>query len=97
VNGNVIISKAYNEIRHCSVSKSFVKFDESLHAERNACKKVDKERLVGATVYIYRETKNGHPALAYPCESCFSMLKSLLVKKIIFSTDTYPYYGEIRL
>lgn len=98
VNGNVIISKAYNEIRYCKVgSNRYTKFEESLHAERNCCRRVPKDKLVGSTVYLYRETKDGKPALSMPCDSCFLMLKSLLIRKVIFSTPDYPYYAELRL
>jgi len=98
VSGNVIISKAYNEIRYCKVGgKSYSKWEGSLHSERSACRKVDKDKLIGSTVYIYRETKDGKPALAYPCPSCFKMLNELHIKRIIFSMAESPFYGEIRL
>lgn len=98
VSGNVIISKAYNEIRYCKTGgKSYSKWENSVHAERNAARRVDKEKLIGSTVYIYRETKDGKSALSYPCEACFKMLNELKIKRIIFSTEIYPFYGEIRL
>lgn len=97
VKGNKVLSKAYNEIRHCKVGKRFSPWDNSVHAERNACRKVDKEKLKGTSIFVYRETKDGMPALALPCDDCFNMIQSLGIKRIYFSTNKYPFFGEIRL
>jgi deoxycytidylate deaminase len=97
VKGGTVISKGYNQIRFSKDIKEFAKWDNSLHAERECLRKVDKDKVRGGVIYIYREHKNGETALALPCEYCFEMLKSYGVKKIVFSQKDYPFYGEIKL
>lgn len=97
VSGNRILSKGHNQIRHCKVGKRFAPRENSVHAERNACVKVDKEKLKGAYIFVYREFSNGEPALAMPCEDCMNMIISMGIKRVYFSTNKFPYYGEIRL
>lgn len=47
---------------------------------------LDREVLNGATCYVYRETKNGTPALAKPCPTCMSMLKSYGIRVVTYTT-----------
>ena len=97
--GAVVVkgNKAYNEIRHCKVGKRYSPWDNSVHAERNACRKVDKEKLKGTSIFVYRETKDGMPALALPCDDCMNMIIAMGIKRVYFSTNQFPYYGEVRL
>jgi len=97
VKGGSVLAKSYNEIRHCKIGKRFSTWDNSVHAERNACRKVNKEKLKGATIFVYRETKDGKPTLALPCEDCYRMIESLGIKRVYFSTNEFPFFGEIRL
>lgn len=97
VKGGRVLSVGHNSIRHLSTGKKYSKWESSLHAERDACRKVEKENLKNAVIFIYRETADGNPALAYPCEHCYKMIKELGLKRIYFSQPEYPYYGEIRL
>lgn len=68
----------------------------SIHAEIAAILAA-KCGLYGTTIYIYRETKNGKPALAKPCKYCMNLLRRNGVKNIIYTIDKYPYYERIRL
>jgi deoxycytidylate deaminase len=98
VSGGSLLSKGYNQIRHAKEFKEYVVWEESLHAERDALRKVkSKDSLVGSTVFIYREHRNGNPATATPCNACFNMIKQAGIKKIFFSTETFPFYAEIKL
>ena len=65
----------------------------SLHAE---CRAIMGYRgsLKGSTIYVYRETKSGHPALARPCNYCLTILKMYDIKRMIFTIDSYPYWRE---
>lgn len=37
-------------------------------------------------VYVYRELKDGHIAMARPCEACIAAIKSLGIKNIHYTT-----------
>lgn len=97
VSGNRILSKGYNQIRHCKVGKRYSPWENSVHAERNACSKIDKDKLKGTTIFVFRQYSDGSPALAMPCEDCMKMIIELGIKRVYFSTNKFPYYGEIRL
>lgn len=98
ISGGSVLSKGYNQIRHSKHLKDHIAWDESLHAERDALRKVKhKDSLVGAVLFVYREHRNGAPAVALPCSSCFKMIKNTGIKKIYFSQEKFPFYGEIKL
>ena len=44
--------------------------------------------LSGATIHVSRVNLNGNPALAKPCNKCLDLIKSVGIKKIIFTTDS---------
>ena len=49
----------------------------------------------GATIYIFRQWKNGHPALARPCFYCQrGLIKPLGFKKMIYTISEPPYFME---
>ena len=52
---------------------------QTIHAEANtiACAlSTSGERSIkGSTMFIYREKKNGYPAMARPCVNCLKLLK----------------------
>lgn len=91
VKNNRVISKGYNQVRHCATGKQFASWNNSVCAERDACRKVDKEILKGATVYIYREGAKGEPRLARPCNHCYRMLVKFGVKQVIYTVDNFPF------
>ena len=97
VKGNRILSKGYNQIRHLKIGKRYTNFDCSLHAERDCLSKVDKDNIVGGDLYIYRQKRAGGPGLARPCDQCMWMIKELGIKRILYSTETYPYWEKIKL
>jgi deoxycytidylate deaminase len=68
----------------------------SIHAEINAIIHAEMD-LNGATIYVYRETKRGRYGLARPCDLCMSVIKEAGIKKIIFTTDVYPFYETEKL
>ena len=39
------------------------------------------------TLYVYREHKDGSPAMARPCKSCMALIKNLGIKKVFYTTD----------
>lgn len=97
VSGNKILSKACNEIRHCAIGKRYTPWENSTHAERNACRKINKDKLKGCYIFVYRELANGKPSLAKPCDGCMELIKDMGFKRVYYSSDKYPYYKLIKL
>ena len=87
VKKNKVISVGYNSLKtHTQSPHAF----KSTHSEFKACWGVDPIDLKGASIYIYRQRRNGSLALARPCSSCYSFLKSVGIKYIYYTDyDTY--------
>ena len=66
----------------------------SIHAEANCLKNCLKKNFEGATMIIYRESKDKYhmPRLAKPCPDCMKLLEKFKVKKIIYSVNEFPYW-----
>lgn len=59
------------------------------HAEISALLPLirDKIDLNGASIYVYREHKNGTLAMAKPCSSCSKIIKQLGIKKVFYTIE----------
>lgn len=73
------------------------KISNSTHAEIRALINCGMENLNGAVMYIFRETKRGYPALARPCNMCYTMLKSRGIRKVFYTIPEYPFWKEEKL
>lgn len=100
VNKHRIISSGYNSyIRKHPIQIKYNKerFDTPstgcLHAEMDALiPLINKVDLSRASLYIYRELKDGRLGLCRPCEACMKLIKELNIKKIFYTT--YDGYAE---
>lgn len=86
--GNRVLSTGHNSIGYCELNS----FHNSKHAEMDAVLKLLRKHtglssLCGSTVYVTRITPNGTTALAKPCAKCMSLLISVGVKEVIYTTD----------
>lgn len=99
VKGGSVVSTGYNEVRFKSLgSEQYTEWKESLHAERAAIAKMNKEDVQGCSMYIYREyNSNNFPALSKPCSQCAKLISDMGVKKVYYTTPGPPYYQEIKL
>lgn len=89
-----VLSVGFNKIKY---SREYSHLQEqSLHAEMSCLKTCGRDYVDKATIYVYRETKNG-PALAKPCVKCQTVLKSRGVKRAVYSTAEYPFFEIIEL
>ena len=70
---------------------------KTIHAEISALITISEHNLINSTIFVYREHKNGLPALARPCANCLAILATRGVKRVIYSVDTYPYYVEEKI
>lgn len=60
-----------------------------LHAETDALLPLinSKMDLSQATIYVYRNMKDGSSGMARPCPRCMGLIKSLGIKRINYSTQ----------
>lgn len=91
VKKNRVISVGWNVLKTHTQSPHPYR---SIHAEFSAIIGVDKRELKGSDVYVYRENKNGTPALARPCIHCYKCLQQVGVEKIYYTT-TDGYKDEL--
>lgn len=84
VNKNSVISLGFNKLQTHPRSKHPYK---SLHAEVHSLIGLAYNELKGCHAYVYRERKDGTPALSKPCPSCHMALKEAGIKKIYYSTN----------
>lgn len=103
--GNKIIADGYNTIKTNPVQKEYNKYrnftyntrnNGSVHAEMMCLirtRNMDDIDWSKVSIYIYREYKNGHPALAKPCPGCLAALRERGIKdcNIYYTTDQIPY------
>lgn len=83
VRGSKILGMGHNLLKtHPKSPHAF----RSTHAEFMATISAGFE-IKGATVYVFRENKNGTLAMSRPCDSCWKFLSDSGVKKIVYSAD----------
>lgn len=81
--GNRILGVGHNMTK--THTKSPHKF-KNCHAEFMAVLN-SGSKIEGATVYVFREQKNGTPANSRPCQSCWEYLMSLGAKKVVYTFE----------
>jgi len=64
------------------------------HAEIQAILQAGIENVRGATVWVWRETSKGIPALSRPCEKCMAFMQIAEIKRIVYTTSTHPHFNE---
>lgn len=77
------IQKSYNRLRGYDVETA----KNSLHAECSAlikCKDMDID-WGRASVFVYRELKDGSKAKSAPCPACRQMIKDMGIKNIYYT------------
>lgn len=80
---NKILGSGFNLIKtHTKSPHAF----KSIHAEFMAALNANFD-LKGATVYIFREHKNGTWAISKPCSSCWEFLIECGAKEVIYSCE----------
>lgn len=67
----------------------------TIHAELSAILNSRKEDLTNCTAYVYRESKEGFPAIAKPCIFCQDLLKQMGIKEVYFTDKEKGIKREI--
>lgn len=82
VNGSKVLGSGFNIIRtHPKSPHPFNTIHAEFHAVLNA------GDVTGATAYVFRETKDGNPAISRPCKACWKYLKECGVEEVIYSFE----------
>lgn len=84
VNNGKVLSQGFNKMKTDPNSPHPYK---SCHAEFVAIKALPKKDLKNATIYVFRQQRDGQYANAKPCMSCRKLIEASGIKKIIY-TDT---------
>lgn len=101
VNKHKIISSGFNSETKCHRLQA--QLDENhygmqskgkLHAETSALLPLRFTDLSRASVFIYRELKDGTKALARPCPCCQKLLKDRGIKHIYYTGNNSLIYEE---
>ena len=96
VYGHKIISSGYNSNKTNPTQKklNIHRFDvdtpATIHAEVAALLPLINRKDISfgdVSLYIYREYKNGKPAMSRPCLSCMALIRQLGIRKIYYSGD----------
>lgn len=87
---NKVIGLGFNSIKtHTKSNHPF----KMIHAEFDAILNSQLEDFSNCSIYVYRETKAGKPAMSYPCAHCLQMIRSLGIETIYF-TDNEGFKKE---
>lgn len=104
VSGHRIISSGFNSCKTDTVQKRYniYRFSEdtpaSIHAEVMALKGIMNRADIdfkNVSLYVYRENKNGEPALARPCISCMQFITDLGIRNIYYTNNGGFSHEEI--
>lgn len=82
--GNKVIGIGFNKMK--TSPKSTHPYG-SLHAEVVAILNAGNRNLSKATLYVYREIKNGNLADSRPCKYCEKAIKAAGIKEVCFTID----------
>lgn len=84
VNKNRIVGVGFNKFKtHTKSNHAF----QMLHAEVDALLGQDRSVLKGCDAYVYRETKDGQPAMSKPCQACQLALREAGIRNVYYTTD----------
>lgn len=59
---------------------------KGIHAEYMAVMAASYD-VKGATAYIFRQQKNGTPAMSRPCQYCWKLLMECGIKKVVYTFE----------
>lgn len=85
VKGNKVISTGFNRNK-TSIRRSNNEYN-FIHSETDCLASVLSFECENATMYIYRELKDGSLANSRCCEGCLQALRKAKVKKIYYTID----------
>jgi len=97
--GAVLVNKrpvvfGFNKFKsHTKYANPEIHAKISVHAEIDCIIEAKDKDIRGWSVYVYREDCNGAVANSRPCEDCLTELKKRGIRKIYFTTKTFPFWN----
>ena len=82
---NKIIALGFNKQKTSPLSPHAYK---AIHAETDAIITAvrNKEDFKNTELYVFRATKDGVPALSFPCSSCLTFIQQLPIRKVHYTS-----------
>lgn len=96
VMGHTIISSGHNSHSKCHAVQAKLNKEKLgyecvglVHAEVDALLPLLKRRTIlsRASIYVYRQHKDGSVALARPCASCMSLIRELGIRNVYYTNE----------
>lgn len=84
VKNRTILKTGFNQMKSHPKAYNYWK---QIHAEFHAIMGLLPSDLRGATAYVYRELRDGSPAMAKPCPHCQQMFCDCNIRKVYYTTD----------
>lgn len=87
-----ILSKGHNLCQRSvkKLHRKFQRWEGSVHAEVDAIIHARTE-LKGTSLLVVRINRKGELRLSKPCHHCMKYIKYVGIKKVYYSTSSYPY------
>ena len=88
--GGRVINTSHNKNCYCAFGSRFRSPDEgdpTQHAELGVILGIDRKMTTGSTIYVCRIDKKGDYQRSKPCEMCYTAMKYVGIKKIVWSID----------
>ena len=110
VNGHDILSVACNTKRSHPIMKKLnsLRFTNNytqkdmdccknrIHAEIACILKCNRDDLVGASIYVYREDRHGNIAMCRPCAACMFEIIKCGIRDIYYTTGDGYCHEEVK-
>jgi deoxycytidylate deaminase len=92
VKGNRVLATGVNLYKSHPLQEAYEKDGDiidssSIHAEVAAIRKLPRNILEGATIYVARLLANGSNGLSKPCSGCMMRIKKSGIKKVVYTTN----------
>lgn len=88
------LQKIYNRFRNFDIDKSPAKVHSEVHALSWLIgKNIDWNNV---EIYIYRELRNGAPAISKPCPACSKLIDDLGIKTVFYINEKGERFKEKR-
>lgn len=105
VNRGVVVSVGCNSEKTHPTQMYYNKYRDfdpktaanKLHAETHALSLIVNRQHIDwnkTSIYVYREFKNGKPAISRPCEACSQLIKDLGISHVCYIDENGNYTKE---
>lgn len=96
IKGKSVIGVGFNKIWKTHPLMSSRNPHKKLHAELDSILGIDRHLLIGSTIYVYRQLRDGTLGLCRPCVDCQAILKEAGVYKGYYTDPKENnFIGEI--